>query len=148
METDNWKDYEKNIVEKLDNIRIESDMNPGTLKYALAELNNLYDEISVPMVSVRKILDTLTDKDFGIATSYKIMNKTNGSNEDERDRNSIIALTSVGEEKLNFIAVIAAAKMRYIFLKSIMNRIQYKSQICITMSGAMKMELGFMNGKD
>ena len=143
---DKWKEYEKEIIEKLDNIRIEPDMNPGTLKYALADLNNLYDEIAVSLIEQKKILDALTDKDFGVANAYKAANKNIGNNEAEREANAIAALTSVGENKINFIALIAAAKMRYVFLNSIYQRIQYKSNICITMSGAIKMEMNLSNG--
>lgn len=145
---DDWREYEKQISEKLDKIRIEPDMNPGTLKYILADLNNLYDEIAVPLTEQKKLLESLTDKDFGVATTYRIVNNVGGSNEHERDRNGILALMSAGENKINFIALIAAAKMRYTFLYSVYNRIRYKSQICITMSCAIKMEFGLLNGEE
>ena len=141
FEDDDWKETEKELSKKLSDIRIEPDMNPGTLKYALAALNNLYDEASIIYDDQKKLLDSLTDKDFGAAVSYQALHAV-GNNPDERKRNGIIALTQakVGDKTVNYIAIIAAIKIRYAFLSHLIKRIQYKSNLCITMSGAIKME--------
>ena len=143
---DNWKAIQDELTEKMNAIRIEPDMNPGTLKYALAELNNLNDEISAAYVEQKQILDMLTDKEFGAATAIMAMNQK-GANSEERKANGFAALTRAkfgGEEEVNLIALINAVKARFVFLNSLSKRIQYKSNTCITMSGAMKMEASLM----
>jgi hypothetical protein len=145
---DDWKATQDDLTEKMNNIRIEPDMNPGTLKYALAELNNLNDEISAVYVEQKQLLDVLTDKEFGAATALLAMN-SRGSNSEERKANGFAALTHAkfgGEEEVNLIALINAVKARFVFLNSLAKRIQYKSNTCITMSGAMKMEQSLMTG--
>ena len=145
---DDWKAIQDDLTEKMNNIRIEPDMNPGTLKYALAELNNLNDEISAAYVEQKQILDMLTDKEFGAATALMAMNQR-GSNSEERKANGFAALTHAkfgGDDEVNLIALINAVKARFVFLNSLSKRIQYKSNTCITMSGAMKMEQSLMVG--
>jgi len=141
FEDDGWKETEKTLSEKMAAIRIESDMNPGTLKYALAALNNLYDEANIVYMDQKKLMDALCDKDFGAAVAYQAVNSY-GSNTEERKRNGFLALThaKVGDHEVNYIAMIAAIKVRYAFISDFLKRIRYKSDLCITMSGAIKME--------
>ena len=132
----------------MNDIRIEPDMNPGTLKYALAELNNLNDEIALALIEQKQLLDTLTDKEFGAATALLAMN-SRGANAEERKANGFAALQHAkfgDDEEVNLIALINAVKARFAFLNSLSKRIQYKSNTCITMSGAMKMERSLMTG--
>lgn len=145
FEDDKWKETEDHLRDEMDKIRIEPDMNPGTLKYALAALCNLNDELSVIYDEQKKLLDALCDKDFGVAVAYQTVHGT-GSNVDERKRNGFIALShaKVGDHEVNYIAMIAAMKIRFAFLNNLSKRIQYKSNLCITMSGAIKMEQGLL----
>jgi hypothetical protein len=139
---DEWKNTQDELNKKLSDIRIEPDMNPGTLKYALADLNNLNDEIALVYIEQKQLLDTLTDKEFGAATALMAMNQK-GANAEERKANGFMALTHAdfGDAKnVNLIALINAVKARFVFLNSLTKRIQYKSNLCITMSSAIKME--------
>ena len=139
---DEWKDTQDELTKELNDIRIEPDMNPGTLKYALASLNNLNDKIASIFTEQKQLLDSLTDKEFGAATALLAMN-SRGANAEERKANGFAALSHAkfgGEEEVNLIALINAVKMRFVFLNSLSKRIQYKSNICITMSSAIKME--------
>ena len=145
---DEWKATQEELTKKMNDIRIEPDMNPGTLKYALAELNNLNDEIALALIEQKQLLDTLTDKEFGAATALLAMN-SRGSNAEERKANGFAALQHAkfgDDEEVNLIALINAVKARFAFLNSLSKRIQYKSNTCITMSGAMKMEQSLMTG--
>lgn len=138
---DEWNNIEEELTKKMNEIRIEPDMNPGTLKYALAALNNLYDEVATLYDNQQKLLVSLADKDLGAAVAYKKIYSV-GSNAEERERNGMIALTraNVDGKTVNYIAMIAAVRIRNVFLSNFIRRIQYKSNLCITMSGAIKME--------
>ena len=138
---DDWQETEETLHKKLSEIRIEPDMNPGTLKYALAALNGLYDEVAILYDNQQKILTALADKNIGAAVAYKNIHSV-GNNAEERERNGLLALTQakIGEKTVNYIAIIAAARVRNVFLNNFIDRIKYKSNICITMSGAIKME--------
>ena len=129
------------MEEKLAKIRIEPDMNPGALKYVLAELNALSDTVYPIYTEQSKLQAALIDKNYGAAVAYQVLHSI-GSNEAERKRNSYLALqkANVGGKTVNYLAMIQALLMRIMFLDKFMYRIQQKTSLCITMSGAMKME--------
>lgn len=144
---DEWKEKEKYFLDKVTNIRIEADMNPGTLKFTLADLCALNDEVMPHYLEQKKIYDSLVNKDFGSATAFKIANST-GSNSEERKRNGILALmkAKINGQEINYITLINAVQMRYNALNEIMKMIKYKSDICITMASAIKTEMQLVNG--
>jgi internalin, putative len=136
-----WIKTEQDLEEKLAKIRIEPDMNPGALKYVLAELNALSDTVYPIYTEQSKLQAALIDKNYGAAVAYQILHSV-GSNEAERKRNGYLALqkANVGGKTVNYLAMIQALLMRIMFLDKYMYRIQQKTSLCITMSGAMKME--------
>lgn len=144
---DKWKEKEKYFLDKVTNIRIEADMNPGTLKFTLADLCALNDEVMPHYLEQKKIYDSLVNKDFGSATAFKIANST-GSNSEERKRSGILALmkAKINGQEINYITLINAVQMRYNALNEIMKMIKYKSDICITMASAIKTEMQLVNG--
>lgn len=144
---DEWKEKEKYFLDKVTNIRIEADMNPGTLKFTLADLCALNDEVMPHYLEQKKIYDSLVNKDFGSATAFKIANST-GSNSEERKRSGILALmkAKINGQEINYITLINAVQMRYNALNEIMKMIKYKSDICITMASAIKTEMQLING--
>lgn len=144
---DEWKEKEKYFLDKVTNIRIEADMNPGTLKFILADLCALNDEVMPHYLEQKKIYDSLVNKDFGSATAFKIANST-GSNSEERKRSGILALmkAKINGQEINYITLINAVQMRYNALNEIMKMIKYKSDICITMASAIKTEMQLING--
>lgn len=136
-----WINTEKELEEKLAKIRIEPDMNPGALKYVLAELNALSDTVYPIYTEQSKLQAALIDKNYGAAVAYQVLHSV-GSNEAERKRNGYLALqkANVGGKTVNYLAMIQALLMRIMFLDKYIYRIQQKTSLCITMSGAMKME--------
>ena len=148
FEDSNWHEIEESLSNKMNEIRIEPDMNPGTLKYVLADLNNLSDEVSIIHDRQDKLLRTLTEKDFGTAIAYQVIHSV-GSNAEDRKRNGYLALTKakIGDKTINYIALIAALRIRHAFTTNLMKRIHDKCQICITMSGAIKMEQTMVLGQ-
>lgn len=142
-----WQEKEKYFLDKVTNIRIEADMNPGTLKFTLADLCTLNDEVMPHYLEQKKIYDSLVNKDFGSATAFKIANST-GSNSEERKRTGTLALmkAKINGQEINYISLINAVQMRYNSLNEIMKMIKYKSDICITMASAIKTEMQLVNG--
>lgn len=123
-----WQEKEKYFLDKVTNIRIEADMNPGTLKFTLADLCALNDEVMPHYLEQKKIYDSLVNKDFGSATAFKIANST-GSNSEERKRTGTLALmkAKINGQEINYISLINAVQMRYNALSEIMKMIKYKS---------------------
>lgn len=121
-----WQEKEKYFLDKVTNIRIEADMNPGTLKFTLADLCALNDEVMPHYLEQKKIYDSLVNKDFGSATAFKIANST-GSNSEERKRTGTLALmkAKINGQEINYISLINAVQMRYNALSEIMKMIKY-----------------------
>lgn len=148
LQDDTWKEREEYFREKITNIRIESDMNPGTLKFILCELGALRDELLPHYLEQKRTYEMLTNKDFGAAHAYRIAHAT-GSNAEERKRTGMLSLinATIDGVEVNLISLIASVQLRYAAMEEFMKSIQYKSNICITISGAMKIESTLANGQ-
>lgn len=148
LQDDTWKEREDYFREKITNIRIESDMNPGTLKFILCELDALRDELLPHYLEQKRTYEMLTNKDFGAAHAYRIAHAT-GSNAEERKRTGMLSLinATIDGVEVNLISLIASVQLRYAAMEEFMKSIQYKSNICITISGAMKIESTLTNGQ-
>lgn len=148
LQDDTWKEREEYFRERITNIRIESDMNPGTLKFILCELGALRDELLPHYLEQKRTYEMLTNKDFGAAHAYRIAHAT-GSNAEERKRTGMLSLinATIDGVEVNLISLIASVQLRYAAMEEFMKSIQYKSNICITISGAMKIESTLTNGQ-
>lgn len=136
-----WQGFKAEVIEELEKIKIAADMNPGTLKYTLMDLNELYGKIVVPHANAKALLEALTNKEDGVCVAIR-MQASVGSNDYQRRGNGFSALANATYqgEKINFVNLIAATRVKYIFLESIKQRIRFMSDLCITMSSAIKLE--------
>lgn len=144
---DEWRAREKELMEKMNDIRIERDMNVGTLKYVLADLSNLMDEFAGELYEQRQVLDILENKETGIIPTIKKAAAA-GANACERERKATEAIlhAKIGDNNdLNLVEVANTARTRYTFLESLFRRIQMKQQLCITMASGLKMEEKLIN---
>ena len=144
---DEWRAREKELMEKMSNIRIERDMNVGTLKYVLADLSNLMDEFAGELYEQRQVLDILENKETGLIPTIK-KTAADGANTCERERKATEAIlhAKIGDNNdLNLVEIANTAHTRYTFLDSLFRRIQMKQSLCITMASGLKMEEKLIN---
>ena len=139
---DEWKEKEKELDKRLSNIRVDGDMNSGTIRFAIGELNRFNDEIRLLCVEQEQLLDILTNKEYGKAPV--IASKAKGKNETERKRNAYELMTHYrqpgSDHTINLITLIQAVKLRVTFLRRICLDIDRKSDRCITFQNALKTE--------
>lgn len=139
---DEWKEKEKELDERLSNIRVDGDMNSGTIRFAIGELNRFNDEIRLLCVEQEQLLDILTNKEYGKAPV--IASKAKGKNETERKRNAYELMAHYrqpgSDHTINLITLIQAVKLRVTFLRRICLDIDRKSDRCITFQNALKTE--------
>lgn len=146
MIDEEWTTFRDNIEAELDAIVIDMDMNPGTLKVVLSELNSIYDQIAQPLHQARTLLENLTNKEDGAIQVIKSVNTGSGNNDMERKKAGYIAVMNYKPRNggsINLFDAAAEARSRYNFLKGIYDRIQYKNNMLITMNGALKLERDF-----
>ena len=139
---DEWKEKEKELDERLSNIRVDGDMNSGTIRFAIGELNRFNDEIRLLCVEQEQLLDILTNKEYGKAPV--IASKAKGKNETERKCNAYELMAHYrqpgSDHTINLITLIQAVKLRVTFLRRICGDIDRKSDRCITFQNALKTE--------
>ena len=142
-DTNAWQQYEDDVLAQLDSkeLRIEADMNPGTLKAVECNLDALSTDLLRNYIRTKQLNELLTNKDFGAA--YALMAEySDGKNIIDRQQSGFRALASTdfGGSKVNMLALIATTRMHLTFLQAVMDRIKSKQNMCITMSSAIKVE--------
>lgn len=138
-----WEEFKEEVKEELNNIVIDNDMNPGTLKVTISELSILREKIWFSLQETKDLFDRLGSKDpEGLIERIKRVNLGSGNNDMERRRAGVVACmkyeTDSGE--INLYEVLDETRTRYTFLKSVMDSIGYKTNTLITMNGALKLE--------
>lgn len=143
---DKWIEFRDAVNKKIEAIKINRDINPSVITILLEELNTLNDEIAAPLEDAKCLINILSDKEAGVGTVIKTIAsaKDGGTNTTSRQAAGFEALMNaeVGGEKLNLVLMLMAAKVRYSFLESIKNRIEFKYNTLITVSGALKIDAG------
>ena len=84
---DKWDEFQKRINEKFDKIQLDTDINPGSLKFTLSMVASLYPELRMARAEVNSDWDTLTNKLTGLISRQQIMN-LNGTSADMRKKKS------------------------------------------------------------
>lgn len=143
---DKWIEFRDAVNKKIEAIKINRDINPSVITILLEELNTLNDEIAAPLEDAKCLINILSDKEAGVGTVIKTIAsaKDGGTNTISRQAAGFEALMNaeISGEKLNLVLMLMAAKVRYSFLESIKNRIEFKYNTLITVSGALKIDAG------
>lgn len=136
-----WQEIEDEINTRLSEMIIAPDMNSATLLELLANIDMLNTDVQMQIRRDKQFMDSVTNKEFGVATGIKLQNAV-GTNEQERRRSGFVALTQVpvGDKKVNYLYGIAVATMRLSFLENVSKQLDYKRQMCITVAGNLKIE--------
>lgn len=141
---DEWLDFRKEVLKDLEEIKIDSDLNPGAIKVVIEQLAILYDKIAIPLQEANDVITCISDKDVGIGTIYKAYaaSSIEKSNADIRSAAGYKVLEKVNcnGNEVNLLVVLMAAKLRYNFLNSVKNIIDFKRNLLITISSSNKIE--------
>lgn len=141
---DEWLDFRKEVLKDLEEIKIDSDLNPGAIKVVIEQLAILYDKIAIPLQEANDVITCISDKDVGIGTIYKAYaaSTIEKSNADIRSAAGYKVLEKVNYNgnEVNLLVVLMAAKLRYNFLNSVKNIIDFKRNLLITISSSNKIE--------
>lgn len=140
-----WENFRAGMIAKVDDVVIESDMQEGAIKKAISQLNRLRDEVWLHYCDTQAMLENLSSKDMeGIIETIKFSN-LEGSNETSRKKAAVLAVMNYKTPEgktINLYEVYYETRARFLFLKGLMDTVEYKSRILITMSGALKMQKG------
>lgn len=141
---DGWLDFRTEVLKDLEEIKIDSDLNPGAIKVVIEQLAILYDKIAIPLQEANDVITCISDKDVGIGTIYKAYaaSTIEKSNADIRSAAGYKVLEKINYNgnEVNLLVVLMAAKLRYNFLNSVKNIIDFKRNLLITISSSNKIE--------
>lgn len=138
-----WEEFKKEIQDELNAIVISNDMNPGTLKVVISELSMLREKVWFSYQEQKTLYENLSSKDpEGLIERVKRINLGSGNNDMERRRAGVLACMEYKTEAgdVNLFEVLDETRSRYNFLKSVIDSIQYKTDVLITLNGALKLE--------
>lgn len=138
-----WETFKNEIQEELGKIVISDDLNPGTLKVTISELSILREKIWFAYQETKNLYDHLSSKDpEGLIERIKRINLGSGNNDMERRKAGVLACMNYETDagNVNLYELLDETRSRYNFLKAIMESIKYKTDVLITMNGALKLE--------
>lgn len=140
---EDWEEFKAEVEKELSEITIDSDMNPGTLKVVISELSILRDKVWFPYQESKTLYEQLSSKEpEGLIERVKRINLGNGNNDMERRRAGVWACMNYETDTgtVNLYEVLDEVRKRYNFLRSVIESIQYKTDVLITLNGALKLE--------
>lgn len=134
-----WEALKNEILTRIDGIKIKSNIPPNVVLLVSSELDSLHSYIHDKFMETKTALDNLTNKEDGVLTVVKATN-AKGSNETERKAFGITAAQKykIGKNTVDLFQLIAETRGRYNFLDGILKQIQFKKELLITVSSALK----------
>lgn len=134
-----WEDLKTEILTRIDGIKIKSNIPPNVVLLVSSELDSLHSYIHDKFMETKTALDNLTNKEDGVLTVIKATN-AKGSNETERKASGVTAAQKykIGKNTVDLFQLIAETRGRYNFLDGILKQIQFKKELLITVSSALK----------
>lgn len=134
-----WEALKNEILTRIDGIKIKSNIPPNVVLLVSSELDSLHSYIHDKFMETKTALDNLTNKEDGVLTVIKATN-AKGSNETERKANGVTAAQKykIGKNTVDLFQLIAETRGRYNFLDGILKQIQFKKELLITVSSALK----------
>ena len=134
-----WEDLKTEILTRIDGIKIKSNIPPNVVLLVSSELDSLHSYIHDKFMETKTALDNLTNKEDGVLTVIKATN-AKGSNETERKASGVTAAQKykIGKNTVDLFQLIGETRGRYNFLDGILKQIQFKKELLITVSSALK----------
>jgi hypothetical protein len=142
-----FRQYKKDVYTRLEEITIDPDMNPGTVRYKMHCIDALRMELMPFKVNTREALNALMQKDYGVLTAYIAENSV-GSNDLERRRNGCLSLTKfeIKGQQVNMLTTMTGVKMRDEFLDAVLSELKSKQEMLITYMSTLKIDSTFVDG--
>lgn len=139
-----WEELKQDLAESVNAINITADINVAGVKNALADLNSVYQKAWYEFQAVKTKYNELAGKEpDGLIRQVKRLNGT-GNNAESRERAGILACKNYkpngSDEVVDLYSLFSIVSERYIFLEAVINNIEFKRNLLITMNGLLKLE--------
>lgn len=137
-----WDTFRAETEEKITGIIIDSGMNKSQINDLLSQISVLRDEVIVSYTDTKTLFETLTNKEDGLIDRVKRLN-AKGTNAEERKVTGTIAVMNYKDKasnNINLYELLDETRNRYNFLRSVMDTVDFKKGVLLTMLSAFKNE--------
>lgn len=137
-----YESLKKELDTRLSEIIISNDLNKAQINDLLSQIAIFKDEIARTFIGTKTLYENLTAKDDGLIERVKKLN-AKGSNAEERKVSGMVAAMNYKTKEghnINLYELLEETRDRYNFFKDLMDRIEFKKSVLLTMLSSLKNE--------
>lgn len=148
FQDDEWKNKREELEKRTENIRIESDINLGSVRILLAQCTNLYSDLKREQRSNKTLYNVLSDKTIGLIQRQQQIN-ANGKNNEDRKKNSVLSceqfkMKDSDNVEYNLYDMAMVLQDRIDTVNDLLDDVKQKKETLISYLAVLKLENGMV----
>ena len=148
FQDDEWKNKKEELEKRAENIRIESDINLGSVRILLAQCTNLYSDLKREQRSNKTLYNVLCDKTIGLIQRQQQIN-ANGKNNEDRKKNSVLSceqfkMKDKDNVEYNLYDMAMVMQDRIDTINDLLDDVKQKKETLISYLAVLKLENGMV----
>ena len=148
FQDDEWKNKKEELEKRAENIRIEPDINLGSVRILLAQCTNLYSDLKREQRSNKTLYSVLCDKTIGLIQRQQQIN-ANGKNNEDRKKNSVLSceqfkMKDKDNVEYNLYDMAMVMQDRIDTINDLLDDVKQKKETLISYLAVLKLENGMV----
>ena len=148
FQDDEWKNKKEELEKRAENIRIESDINLGSVRILLAQCTNLYSDLKREQRSNKTLYNVLCDKTIGLIQRQQQIN-ANGKNNEDRKKNSVLSceqfkMKDKDNVEYNLYDMAMVMQDRIDTINDLLDDVKQKKETLVSYLAVLKLENGMV----
>ena len=148
FQDDEWKNKKEELEKRAENIRIEPDINLGSVRILLAQCTNLYSDLKREQRSNKTLYNVLCDKTIGLIQRQQQIN-ANGKNNEDRKKNSVLSceqfkMKDKDNVEYNLYDMAMVMQDRIDTINDLLDDVKQKKETLISYLAVLKLENGMV----
>ena len=148
FQDDEWKNKKEELEKRAENIRIEPDVNLGSVRILLAQCTNLYSDLKREQRSNKTLYNVLCDKTIGLIQRQQQIN-ANGKNNEDRKKNSVLSceqfkMKDKDNVEYNLYDMAMVMQDRIDTINDLLDDVKQKKETLISYLAVLKLENGMV----
>lgn len=144
---DEWNTLKEELEKRADNIRIEPDINLGSVRILLAQCTNLYSDLKREQRANKTFYNVLCDKTIGLIQRQQQINAV-GKNSEDRKKNSILSCEQfkmkADKAEYNLYDISMILQDRIDTINDLLDDVKQKKETLISYLAVLKLENGMV----
>ena len=148
FQDDEWKNKKEELEKRAENIRIEPDINLGSVRILLAQCTNLYSDLKREQRSNKTLYNVICDKTIGLIQRQQQIN-ANGKNNEDRKKNSVLSceqfkMKDNDNKEYNLYDLAMIMQDRIDTINDLLDDVKQKKETLISYLAVLKLENGMV----